>query len=247
GRLDYDVTKDFTIFLYNYYSDFSTSINTLNTIQVGLTKRFNPIKIDNSRNELEVYVYYETGNKNETTAKNTPAVNQLVIIEGKAFRTDSNGILKYRSLPAGSYSIKPVNTNEWYADEVKVNVNEDTKISIGLNKTAAIKGSITYITTDKSFDITKKKGGLPLIAIGDNGKAFTTKTDENGNFVLYVPKGSYTVSLEKTGLSEYVEVEDNNQIVNAEPNTIKEIKFTLNIKEKRVETRKFSSSGFKKQ
>ena len=247
GRLDYDVTKDFTIFLYNYYSDFSTSINTLNTIQVGLTKRFNPIKIDNSRNDLEVYVYYETGNKNETTAKNTPAVNQLVIIEGKAFRTDSNGILKYRSLPAGSYSIKPVNTNEWYADEVKVNVNEDTKIAIGLNKTAAIKGSITYITTDKSFDITKKKGGLPLIAIGDNGKAFTTKTDENGNFVLYVPKGSYTVSLEKTGLSEYVEVEDNNQIVNAEPNTIKEIKFTLNIKEKRVETRKFSSSGFKKQ
>lgn len=88
---------------------------------------------------------------------------------------------------------------------------------------------------------------MPLIAIGDNGKAFTTKTDENGNFVLYVPKGSYTVSLEKTGLSEYVEVEDNNQLVNAEPNAIKEIKFTLNIKEKRVETRKFSSSGFKKQ
>jgi hypothetical protein len=247
GRLDYDISKDFTIFVYNYYSDFSTSINTLNTIQVGLTKRFNPIKIDKSRSELEVYVYYETGDKNETITKKTPAVNQLVIIEGKAFRTDSKGILKYRSLPAGSYSVKPVNTNEWYANAVKVDISADTKIAIGLNKTATIKGSISYITTDKSFDITRKKGGLPIIAIDDTGKVFTTKTDEIGNFILYVPKGLYTVSLEKTGISEYVDVEDNNQLISAEPNEIKEVKFTLNIKEKRVETRKFSSNGFKKQ
>lgn len=247
GRLDYDISKDFSLFVYNYYSDFSTSINTLNTIQLGLTKRFNPIKIDKTKSELEVYVYYETGDKNKTTAKNTPATNQLVLIDGKAFRTDNKGILKYRSLPAGSYTIKPVNTDEWYANAVKATINADTKIAIGLNKTASIKGSLSYVATDKSFDITKKKGGLPIIAIDDNGNVFTTKTDENGNFVLYVPKGSYTVSLEKTGISEYVEVENNNQLINAAPDEIKEVKFTLAIKEKRVETRKFSSNGFKKQ
>lgn len=247
GRLDYDITKDFSIFAYNYYSDFSTSINTLNTIQVGLTKRFNPIKIDKTKSDLEVYVYYETGDKNKTTAKNLPATNQLVIINGKAFRTDNKGILKYRSLPEGSYTIKPVNTNEWYANTVKVTINAATKIAIGLNKTGSIKGSLSYIATDKSFDITKKKGGLPIIAIDDNGTIFTTKTDENGNFVLYVPKGVYTVSLEKAGISEYVEVENNNQLIDATPDDIKEVNFTLTIKEKRVETRKFSSNGFKKQ
>ncbi|MCV9929772.1 hypothetical protein OIU83_19075 [Flavobacterium sp. LS1R49] len=247
GRADYDVTKDFSLFVYNYYSDFSTSATTLNTIQVGLTKRFNPIKIDKTRSTLEVYVYYETGDKKETIAKNSPAINQLVIIDGKAFRTDNKGILKYRSLPPGSYTIKPVNTNEWYADVVKIDIDADTKIAIGLNKTATIKGTLSYIATDKSFDITKKKGGLPIIAIDDSGKLFTTKTDENGSFILYVPKGLYTVSLEKTGISEYVEVENNNQLIDAEPNNIKEVKFTLNIKEKRVETRKFSSNGFQKQ
>lgn len=245
GRAEYDVSKDFTLFAYNYYSDFSTSVNPLNTIQIGLTKRFNPIKIDRTRSELEVYVYYETGNKNKTTAKNLPAINQLVIIDGKAFRTDNRGILKYKSLPPGTYSIKPVNTNEWYANAVTIVINTDTKIAIGLNKTATIKGTLSYTATDKSFDITRKKGGLSIIAIDDSGNVFTTKTDDNGNFVLYVPKGSYTVTLEKAGVSEYVEIENNNQVINAEPDDIKEVKFTLNIKEKRVETRKFSSSGFK--
>ncbi|MNK36164.1 hypothetical protein D3C87_547070 [compost metagenome] len=245
GRVEYDITRDFTIFAYNYYSDFSTSTNSLNTIQIGLTKRFNPIKIDRTKSELEVYIYYETDSKDKTITKNLPAVNQLVIIDGKAFRTDNKGIIKYRSLPPGTYSIKPVNTNEWYANTVTTIINADTKIAIGLNKTATIKGSISYISTDKSFDITKKKGGLPIIAIDDSGNVFTTKTDENGNFVLYVPKGSYTVTLEKAGISEYVEIEDNSQVIDAAPNDIKEVKFTLNIKEKRVETKKFSSGGFK--
>lgn len=245
GRVEYDVSQDFTLFAYNYYSDFSTSVNSLNTIQVGLTKRFNPIKIDRTRSELEVYVYYETGSKDKMRSKSLAAANQVVIIDGKAFRTDNKGILKYKSLPQGTYSIKPVNTNEWYSNAVTVVINADTKIAIGLNKTATIKGSLSYIFTEKSFDITRKKGGLPIIAIDDSGNVFTTKTDENGNFVLYVPKGSYTVTLEKAGISEYVEIEDNNQVINAEPNDIKEVKFTLNIKEKRVETRKFSSSGFK--
>lgn len=244
GRIEYNITNDFTVFAYNYYSDFSSSVNSLNTIQVGLTKRFNPIKIDRTKSELEVYVYYENGSKDKTI-KNLPAINQLVIIDGKAFRTDDKGILKYRSLPQGTYSIKPVNTNEWYAEAVTIVINSDTKIAIGLNKTATIKGTLTYIATDKSFDITKKKGGLSIIAIDDSGNVFTTKTDENGNFVLYVPKGSYTVTLEKSSVSEYVEIEDNNQIIKAEPNDIKEVKFNLNIKEKRVETRKFSSGGFK--
>lgn len=244
GRVEYNITNDFTLFAYNYYSDFSTSINSLNTIQIGVTKRFNPIKVDRTRSELEVYVYYENGNKDKTT-KNLPAVNQLVIIEGKAFRTDNKGVLKYRSLPPGTYTIKPVNTNEWYANAVTIVINSDTKIAIGLNKTATIKGSLSYIATEKSFDVTKKKGGLSIIAIDDNGNVFTTKTDDNGNFVLYVPKGSYTVTLEKSGISEYVEIENNNQVINAEPNDIKDVKYNLNIKEKRVETRKFSSGGFK--
>lgn len=243
GRVEYDITTDFTLFFYNYYSDFSTSPKPINTYQVGLTKRFNPIKADRSKSDLEIYVYYEQGGKS-SVEDSKPAVGQLVIINGTAFRTNSKGILIYKSLPAGSYAVKTLNTNEWYAAERNVEINLDTKISIGLTRTATIKGALSYIATEKSFDITRRKNGLSVIAIDGNGKVFTTKTDDNGSFTLYVPKGTYTVTLEKSGISEYVEIENNNTQINAEPNDIKEVKFDLTIKEKRVETKKFSSRGF---
>jgi hypothetical protein len=41
-----------------------------------------------------------------------------------------------------------------------------------------------------------------------------------------------------------VEIDNNNQVITAEPSTIKEIEFSLTIKEKRVETKKFTSRGF---
>lgn len=243
GRIEYKLTDNFTIFAYNFYSDFSTSPKPINTIQAGLTKRFNPIKIDRSRSELEIFVYYETGGK-QSEGFSKPAAGQLVIIEGKAFRTDDNGFIKYRKLPRGTYSIRPVSNNEWNATEQTIQVEGDTKISIGLTRTATIKGKISYTATDKSFDITRKMTGLSVIAVDSNGKVHTTKTDDSGSFVMYVPKGIYTVTLEKAGVSEYVEIEDNNRQVNAEPSDIEEVPFNLQIKEKRVETRKFSSRGF---
>jgi len=82
------------------------------------------------------------------------------------------------------------------------------------------------------------------MGVDDNGNVFHTKTDEKGNFALYVPKGNYTITLEKNGVSEYVEIDNNNQAVTAEPNEIKEVEFSLTIKEKRVETKKFTSRGF---
>lgn len=243
GRVEYNMTSDFTLFFYNYYSDFSTSPQPMNTFQVGLTKRFNAIKADTSKSDLEIYVYYEPGGKlNLENSK--PAAGQLVIINGKAFRANGKGIIIYKSLPPGDYTVKTLNTNEWYASERTIEMNSDTKITIGLTRTATIKGSLSYIATEKSFDITRRKNGLSVIAIDDSGKVFTTKTDDNGNFTLYVPKGIYTVTLEKSGISEYVDIENNNTQVDAEPNDIKEVKFDLIIKEKRVETKKFSSRGF---
>lgn len=244
GRIDFDISKHFSLFLNGFYSKTYDNPYYVNTLQAGVTKRFNPIKIDKTTSNLEVYVYYNTSGKGPEDPLNIPAANQLIIINGKAFKTDDKGLLKYRSLPPGKYEIRPVNSNDWHAHSRMILLNEDTTIHIGINKTATIKGAISYYATEKSYQITKKTSGLSVIAIDDNGNVFNTRTDDNGNFVLYVPKGNYTVTLEKSGVSDYVEVEDNNRQVAAEPNEIQEVKFKLNIKEKRIETRKFTSRGF---
>ncbi|QEE49448.1 hypothetical protein FUA48_07585 [Flavobacterium alkalisoli] len=247
GRADYRLSPDFSIFANGYYSDISNNPYAINSFQVGLTKQFRPIRIDSSKSDLEVYVYYETNGKGPEDTHNTPVANQLVIISGKAFRTNDQGIIKYRHLPPGDYEVRPVNSNEWHAYSRTVNVIQDTKVAIGLTKTSTIKGSVTYIETERSFEITKKKSGLSIIAIDDSGNVFQTRTDDTGNFILYVPKGGYTLTLEKAGVSEYVEVENNNRTVDAVPDTTTQVKFNLNIKEKRIETRKFTSRGFPSQ
>lgn len=244
GRADYKISPDFNLFVNGYYSDISNNPYSLNSFQVGLTKQFRPIRIDSSKSDLEVYVYYENESKG---AENIPAANQLIIISGKAFRTNNQGIIKYRSLPPGDYEIRPVNSNEWHAYNRTVNVIQDTQVSIGLTKTSTIKGSISYTQTERSYEITKKLGGLSIIAVDDTGNIFQSRTDDVGNFILYVPKGNYTITLEKSGVSEYVDIEHNNRNIQAIPDTITEVKFNLNIKEKRVETRKFSSRGFPSQ
>lgn len=244
GRIDYNLSKDFTVFATGFYSEFSGDLMKTNSILAGVTKRFNPIRVDHTKSDLEVYVYYEINGKGALDAENLPAANQLVIVQGKAFKTDNNGMIKYRALPAGDYEIRPMINNEWHAQPLKVNINQDTRVTIGLNKTCTIKGNIFYQSTEKSYQISKRTSGLSIIAIDDTGNVFHTRTDDTGNFILYVPKGNYTITLEKSGVSEYVEIENNNQIIQAQPSEIKEINFKLNVKEKRVETRKFTSRGF---
>lgn len=244
GRAEYKISSDFTAFANGYYSDISNSPYALNSVMIGITKQFQPVKIDRTRSSLDVYVYYENTGKGPLDALNTPAADQLVIINGKAFRTNSQGMIKYRSLPPGDYDIRLINSEEWHAHNRTVSVTQDTEIAIGLTKTSTIKGTISYTATDKSYDITKKMSGLSIIAVDDNGNVFHTRTDDNGNFVLYIPEGTYTITLEKAGVSEYVEIEGNNQVIKAVPETTTQINFILNIKEKRIETRKFTSRGF---
>ena len=245
GRAEYDITSDFGIFVYNFYNEMLQQDQNSNTIQFGITKKFSPIRIDRTLSDFEIYVFYDTTGKGALDPENAPAANQLVIIDGRAFRTNGNGVIKYRSVPTGSYEVRVINnTNDWYAYSRTIVVNGDTKADIGMTRTATIKGSVSYFATEKSYQIARKTNGLSVIAVDDHGNVFTTKTDDTGNFMLYVPGGNYTVTLEKAGISEYVEMENNNQPVEAEPTKIKQVDFKLNIKEKRVETKKFSSRGF---
>jgi hypothetical protein len=213
-------------------------------VKFGLIKRFNPIKLDEKRSDLELYLFYDTTRNGANDAKNLPAPNQLVLINGKAFRTNEHGIVKYKKLPKGEYEIRTILTNEWYADAMKITVEKSLKQAIGLSKTCTIKGNVNYYTTNNSFHIEQKKGGLQLILTDETGAVFRTKTDDSGKFTFYVPKSNYRLTLETSGLSEYVSVVSNDVPVKALPETIIEISFRLEVKERSIEIKKFSEKKF---
>jgi hypothetical protein len=244
NRIDFDWNKNLTFYISNFYSDFSANYKAFTTVKFGLIKRFNPIKLDEKRSDLELYLFYDTTRNGANDAKNLPAPNQLVLINGKAFRTNEHGIVKYKKLPKGEYEIRTILTNEWYADAMKITVEKSLKQAIGLSKTCTIKGNVNYYTTNNSFHIEQKKGGLQLILTDETGAVFRTKTDDSGKFTFYVPKSNYRLTLETSGLSEYVSVVSNDVPVKALPETIIEISFRLEVKERSIEIKKFSEKKF---
>jgi hypothetical protein len=244
NRIDFDWNKNLTFYISNFYNDFSSNYKAFSMLKFGLTKRFNPIKLDENRSDLELYLFYDTTRNGATDAKNLPAPNQLVLINGIAFRTNENGIVKYKKLPKGEYQITTILTNEWYADARKITVDRSLKLAISLSKTCTIKGSVNYFTTDKSFPIEQKKGGLQLSLTDETGAVFTTKTDDSGKFTFYVPKSNYRLTLETLGLSEYVSVVSNDVQVQALPETIIEVPFRLEVKERTIEIKKFGGKKF---
>ena len=137
-----------------------------------------------------------------------------------------------------------LNKEGWYTQKQRITINEDRQLTIGLQKTATIKGAVEIRSNEKSYDVFKKVSGLSIQALSETAEVYNTKTDSEGSFLLYLPKGNYRVTLEKTGLSNYFTILNNNQRVEAVINEIKIIEFIIEVKEKRLEIQKFTSKGF---
>ncbi len=245
NRIDFDWNKNYNFFITNFYSDYSNSFKPLNTIQFGLTKRFNPIQIDATKNNLELYLFYDITDNEMLELKNKPAGNQLVLINNKAFKTNEQGIIKYTNIPSGYYEIRPMNSNEWHAPSQKIKIEKSTKIAIALSKTTTAKGSVRYLLNENSFPINPKISGLLITLTDEFGAIYHTKTDETGKFIFYVPKNKYVVTLDKSSLSEYVTIESNSIHIQTTPEMIIETNFDLQVKEKRIETKKFGNKQYK--
>lgn len=241
SRVDFKWNKNLTLFASNFYSDYSRDFKPANSVHFGVTKRFNPVQMDKTKSDLEIYMFYDTGRQGD---KKLPCANQLVIINGVAFRSNEQGIIKYKNLPKGEYEIRTVNNNEWYAPSRKVTIEKSLKLEIGLVKTRVIRGTVKYVATANAFPVEQKLAGLSVILTDELGMVFTTKTDELGNFVFYVPKNNYSLTLDPSALSEYVTLVPNQIMINPNSETDQEFTFVLQVKEKRIEIKKFGSKKF---
>lgn len=244
SRIDFNWNKNLTLFANNFYSDFSNDFKPINSIQFGITKRFNPIQIDKSKSDLELFLFYDLISNGTLDAQILPCPHQLVTINGKAFRTNEKGIIKYKNLPKGEYEIRVINSSEWYAPPQQITIEKSLKMYVGLVKTAIIRGDVKYLSTATAFDINQKLAGLSLSLTDESGKVFYTKTDEAGKFVFYVPQNKYTLTLSPSDISEHVNIVANNIVVNATIDTIQQISFILQVKEKRIEVKKFGAKPY---
>lgn len=232
----------FTNLQYNIYS----SNRTYKNIQFGLNYFLPDNKTDNSVNKskIEVFVFYDL-NRNGTYETGDSVAEGIVVHIGKTIMMSGrDGKVVYNKLPAGNYSIFMSTQNGWYGRDnfVALKEKETKKFSIALSQTGTVHGNIIYqFDSTYSLSVNRDKAWQSIVAINQEGQRFDTKTDENGNYNLYLPVGTYTINVENLPNQIELLLKNNNvqplkvdagQIING-------VDFILKVKQRKVEIKKF--------
>lgn len=142
----------------------------------------------------------------------TNSVNKT---HGEDFITNSKGEIVYENIPAGTYSIKCnalTSQGEWFdANSGEYQMDKRQTIYIALTKGVRLTGTLLidqdkYSSTNTAMEIAR----IRVTAIDSSGKAFTALTDKNGSFLMYLPTGVYTLTLNESALgSNYMLMQNN--------------------------------------
>ncbi|MGA9213334.1 hypothetical protein [Kaistella sp.] len=246
GYKAFQTTKIFANFNYNKY--INHNLHDANTYyQVGISQElptFGEEETKYKNGTIKIFAFYDLNNNNTyDPSVDRPASNIKVKINNTIFISDENGNIKYRKIPYGDYLIKSME-NKWYTDDQKITVNQkEVFLSIPLEKTSTITGKVEYQQTTKTqYEVPQALAGIPILFKSQFNKTFTFYTNAEGEYIAYIPLGSYTISIYDSVLPKNVYLDDNLQTTTSEEGVKKVLEnFILKVKEKKVEVKKFGN------
>ncbi|WP_069660807.1 carboxypeptidase-like regulatory domain-containing protein [Arcticibacter eurypsychrophilus] len=249
GRTEYQLSSGTQCFASLAGSQYTYDQNkyTSNNLQLGITQKIANARLGKNLNTLEVFVYKDENQNGQYDGGDSNAMWQLIYISGTAFITNREGVITYKNLKESNYSIAIPTSGQWYSPDQQILLNQKhIRLEIPLSKTATLKGKITYLFNDFSYEIKKAQLGVTIQASDERGRVTKTKTDDTGQFVFYLPVGNYTISIASNDLPEEVTCSNNNQDVLVVQEIIGNVNFELNVKGRKVETKKFVSPSLLK-
>ncbi|RZJ81081.1 MAG: hypothetical protein EOO20_25445, partial [Chryseobacterium sp.] len=182
-------------------------------------------------------VYDET----DSLAKNFLVyVNDIVFISGK------DGTINYKNLPQGEYKISIPKIKGWYAPDQRIHFEKKERIEIPLQKTGTLRGAVSYSYNELSYEIGQQKEGLAITAMGENGQSYLTRTNTDGSYIFFIPTGKYTIRINTETLPPEIENLQGDQHTEIIPGEIKSVNLILNVKQRKIETKRFSSPSLRK-
>ncbi|WP_207427934.1 SdrD B-like domain-containing protein [Pedobacter sp. SYSU D00535] len=138
---------------------------------------------------------------------------------GENFVTDQQGKIAYNNLPKGEYKITlvPLSENSGFfaANERILSLKDDETVLMPLNQGVQLTGilmaqkDVVSADYERSVDVSK----IRVTAIDSLGKIYSTLTDGNGRFVLKLPVGTYSVSVNENVLPENFELQQKRIVV----------------------------------
>lgn len=249
GMADYSFSRSISAFLNSYFYHYKGSFFTSssNAIQAGISYHLPSERNISSQKKgnIEVFVFYDHNANGVFDEGDTPATGQIVHLGGISFISQGNGLIQYKKVPYGAYTLR-VPSQNWYAKaasglDLQV---RNLRIDVPLQRTGRITGKIFYNYNNRtSMEVSEKYGGLRLLVKGDDGD-FNSQvlTNADGEFILFLPEGKYEFWVDENSLPKNVYTEFKPMKIKVSGGKSVEVpKIELKAKQRTIEVKRFSS------
>ncbi|MHA4896679.1 COG1470 family protein [Pedobacter sp. PWIIR3] len=245
GRAEYQMTPQTQLFtsLARTQYNFNQFQYNYNNLQIGINQKLPAKRIGIKHNTLTLFFYRDINPNGIYDTKDSIARNQIVYVDGIAFITDSKGKVSYKNLIEGNHTVTIPGGSKWYMPEKSVLLNRKyMTIALPLSKTGVVRGEISFLFNEMSYEIFKDKSGISLLAANEQGDVFHTKTNDNGLYNFYLPAGDYTIAIDTKELLMELSVPKNFVRIHLDPDKAAKVDFQIKVKDRKIETKKFNSS-----
>lgn len=234
------------------------------TVGVGVKKDFG-IPIPGKRFNTATITSFRDLNGNMKQDKNEEALENVLItlkpehpdstgesgLDSRGYEviTDNKGIAVFRNLPPGVYIITslPLTENSgWFpTGDQTIVLDKNKTVPVPFAKGVHLGGGIAvdyniHAATTKKPEISR----IRVSAVDSAGRVYTTLTDNDGHFELFVPMGDYRISINQNAIDGDF-VLDQNMIILSLTGKVESyyVSFRIREKERTFKVRKFSKDG----
>lgn len=228
---------------YNY-SSLSLQ-NNIFTVEAGITVNLhNNALSTRKKSNLQAVAFYDVNNNNKFDIGEEVAADYLITINNIAFTTDAAGKIFYRNIPFGKYTLKQSVQQGWYYDERILDIDGyKSTAEIPLHQNGTVTGKIQYQSDSRTaLDFTPKINGIQFNIYRNDILMETAYSNDNAEFISFLPVGSYTVRIREESLSANTYCENPVTGFSVKAGEINALPaFLIRVKEKKVHSKKFTN------
>ncbi|KFF07792.1 hypothetical protein [Chryseobacterium luteum] len=248
GFVNLKYTKErYGIYLNSSWYNYSSGNlkNNLLTIEAGVTLNLRPNTLNpGKKGSIKAFVYYDNNSNNIFDEGDKEAEGYLIMLNNTSFKTNEKGNILYTKIPYGKYALKQVIQQGWYYDEAEFEVNtHNYYFEVPLHQNGTILGKATYEFNNKTaLDFDPKLGGIIFNIYQEDKFIQRMFTDDNGEFVSFLPSGNYRISLNENSLPLNTHCDQTYRDVNIQAGKIIYAEpFIIKVKEKTIRVKKFGN------
>ncbi|WP_090608065.1 carboxypeptidase-like regulatory domain-containing protein [Parapedobacter koreensis] len=250
GRVQYAVNNKTAFFLVGQVYRYSTAYypGFFNTnFQLGIQQALpeNRGREGQKRGNISIFVYYDNDTDGRYNEGDVPAQNVTVLINNTIFITGNNGRIAYDRVPYGAQHVSVPVQHGWYAPVTSLQLSaRQVSATLALQQAGTVTGHVKYVFDERiSYEANTVLGGFTITAKNTaTGQTTRAVTDSQGNYVLFLPAGSYEFSMLDNKMPQYVSAELPVQQAEVKAGEINSGPlFILKVEEKKVEVKRFSS------